>query len=566
MELGMVADGGGIKSYGGYLFEMAITGEYPSYTKVLRAVSTAKIQQSKPGETVNWDKDVKIVDKLGGTDFEVDTTKTPPVMLYAVEMENGDKGYIEIQLPDGKLPNLDWMQDYPAAADPSVFKKTPHAINEITIDQTNGDRYYTSGSILMIETKGTVYQFPPEILPQSIKTISPLQSGGVYIITTGSKIPTIILPKGQTPPGDLGVLLYDGQASALLEAQGIPFDVYTSLDFPLDETIEGCVSTTKEYEPPPPNPCEDKTCDDINACTKNECNDATGECMYPPVIDGTPCDDGNPKTENDACKSGECTGTPIDPCKNKPCDDGNSCTTDGCDSTTGNCTHKADQTGKACDDGDPKTINDECVADKCVGDPIPPPDNPPDTPPDNPPPPDEAPDEQPDASEGTLPEYEPEQEPDNGPEGTDTPDAYEGANDIDTPDNSPDQPASDEAAAPEADETPESDEAPESDKGPEKAEPIEDVQFPDRTPDLSEPTEDSGHPDVPQDKGTPDIPPQQDQGPTDPEVTKPPKSGGGCNSNNSPTGNPETLFGIAALGAAFAATRRRVKSLFQRIE
>ncbi|MFN8357667.1 MAG: T9SS type A sorting domain-containing protein [Spirosomataceae bacterium] len=45
--------------------------------------------------------------------------------------------------------------------------------------------------------------------------------------------------------------------------------------------------------------------------------------------DGTPCDDGNKCTQNDACQSGVCVGTA------KTCDDINACTIDSCDPATG---------------------------------------------------------------------------------------------------------------------------------------------------------------------------------------------------------------------------------------
>jgi hypothetical protein len=52
-------------------------------------------------------------------------------------------------------------------------------------------------------------------------------------------------------------------------------------------------------------------------------------CAFP---DGTPCDDGNACTVNDAYQGGQCTGAPAS------CDDGNPCTDDSCDAV-GGCKH-----------------------------------------------------------------------------------------------------------------------------------------------------------------------------------------------------------------------------------
>ena len=51
-----------------------------------------------------------------------------------------------------------------------------------------------------------------------------------------------------------------------------------------------------------------KTCDDLNECTDDSCNPATGDCQN---IDNTdPCDDGYACTGNDQCSGGTCTGDP----------------------------------------------------------------------------------------------------------------------------------------------------------------------------------------------------------------------------------------------------------------
>ena len=102
-------------------------------------------------------------------------------------------------------------------------------------------------------------------------------------------------------------------------------------------------------------------CADADACTADVCDAATGTCSHPPIQ----CDDGNPCTI-DMCGDGTCTSTPVigaacdtgnlcmtggtcqtDPFTGAPacvaqpvnCDDGDACTGDSCDPTTGGCMH-----------------------------------------------------------------------------------------------------------------------------------------------------------------------------------------------------------------------------------
>src|SRR5262249_19196547 len=64
-----------------------------------------------------------------------------------------------------------------------------------------------------------------------------------------------------------------------------------------------------------------RTCDDGNPCTDDFCNSSTGGCFV--EFNSTPCDDFNPCTDYDHCQFGSCQGTP----NTNPCDDGNPCTT-----------------------------------------------------------------------------------------------------------------------------------------------------------------------------------------------------------------------------------------------
>ncbi|MBI5607274.1 MAG: lamin tail domain-containing protein [Deltaproteobacteria bacterium] len=72
------------------------------------------------------------------------------------------------------------------------------------------------------------------------------------------------------------------------------------------------------------------TCDDDNACTQDACDKVTG-CTH--TATQATCDDKDPCTDNDACSTGVCKGTPAD------CNDENVCTTDACVPGAG-CTYK----------------------------------------------------------------------------------------------------------------------------------------------------------------------------------------------------------------------------------
>jgi hypothetical protein len=96
-------------------------------------------------------------------------------------------------------------------------------------------------------------------------------------------------------------------------------------------------------------------CDDSNPCTEDSCDPSSGVCVHR-VVDA-PCSDGNACTSNDRCVSGTCTPGPP-----TICDDGNSCTADACSSFSG-CVHTP-LTGP-CDDGNSCTTGDTCVNGVC---------------------------------------------------------------------------------------------------------------------------------------------------------------------------------------------------------
>jgi Tol biopolymer transport system component len=127
----------------------------------------------------------------------------------------------------------------------------------------------------------------------------------------------------------------------------------------------------------PPN------CDDLNPCTTDGCDSASG-CFNNPNTD--PCDDGDLCTTGDTCGGGSCTGTPV-PCTDgnacngleacdpgtglclggvpPNCDDGNACTDDGCDSASG-CFHTIND-ANPCDDANACTSPDACTGGVCGG-------------------------------------------------------------------------------------------------------------------------------------------------------------------------------------------------------
>src|SRR5207245_2006933 len=91
-----------------------------------------------------------------------------------------------------------------------------------------------------------------------------------------------------------------------------------------------------------------------------------GKCVVRPALDCPPCDDGNACT-SDTCdpSTGTCGHAPI------VCDDANPCTTDTCDPAIG-CVFDPLSAGTSCDDGNACTAGDVCDdAARCAGTPEP---------------------------------------------------------------------------------------------------------------------------------------------------------------------------------------------------
>lgn len=98
-------------------------------------------------------------------------------------------------------------------------------------------------------------------------------------------------------------------------------------------------------------------CSDGNPCTADSCSD-NGVCVHTPD-DSATCDDADACTKNERCVGGQCTGG-----ARVHCDDDNVCTDDTCEPTSG-CVHTPN--AAPCDDGDLCTQGDTCVTGTCSG-------------------------------------------------------------------------------------------------------------------------------------------------------------------------------------------------------
>jgi len=151
---------------------------------------------------------------------------------------------------------------------------------------------------------------------------------------------------------------------------------------------------------------DEKTCDDENICTADQCAPAKSEagpdgCVHI-ALDGGLCGDGDPCTAKDKCVGGKCKGTPSkqlcdcftnadctdknggDLCKGTwICDDSDNtckhehnavkceqpkdpCTKSVCVAKAGKCVTEPAKDGTTCDDGDLCSIGDACDGGKCV--------------------------------------------------------------------------------------------------------------------------------------------------------------------------------------------------------
>ncbi len=108
--------------------------------------------------------------------------------------------------------------------------------------------------------------------------------------------------------------------------------------------------------------CCDQACEGAcQACTKAKGASADGTCTG---LSGVKCDDGTACTENDVCDQGVCRGT----ARSCPA---TACRLEGiCDFHAGGCVQAPGPDGVACDDSNPCTFQDACKAGQCTGSPV----------------------------------------------------------------------------------------------------------------------------------------------------------------------------------------------------
>ncbi len=95
-----------------------------------------------------------------------------------------------------------------------------------------------------------------------------------------------------------------------------------------------------------------------DSCHVGNC--LNGMCEKAAANDGSPCDDGQYCTENDACQGGACVGG-----SQKFCPSPDGCHVGACDEAKKACGSAAGNDGAACDDGDPCTYSGKCSGGSC---------------------------------------------------------------------------------------------------------------------------------------------------------------------------------------------------------
>jgi len=98
-------------------------------------------------------------------------------------------------------------------------------------------------------------------------------------------------------------------------------------------------------------------CKDGNPCTSNLCTN--GRCQFVPFADGSACSDGNACTTSDRCSAGRCVGA-----ETTTCPVPGACAVGRCDAALG-CVSDRVPDGTPCDDGNACTRNDACSAGVC---------------------------------------------------------------------------------------------------------------------------------------------------------------------------------------------------------
>ena len=106
-------------------------------------------------------------------------------------------------------------------------------------------------------------------------------------------------------------------------------------------------------------------CDGGNQCTQGgSCDPATGQCTASvPLPNGASCDDGNLCTRADSCQDGQCVGANPVLCPTAgPCE-----LVLACDPALGRCPITLKPEGSWCDDLNPCTIDELCRSGMCLG-------------------------------------------------------------------------------------------------------------------------------------------------------------------------------------------------------
>jgi hypothetical protein len=91
-----------------------------------------------------------------------------------------------------------------------------------------------------------------------------------------------------------------------------------------------------------------------------------GVCSHPQRADGSACDDGDDRTTSDSCSRGRCRGVDLCVTNGVLCLPTDQCHDVG-DCYQGNCTNPILPDQSPCDDQDPKTDNDMCFQGVCMG-------------------------------------------------------------------------------------------------------------------------------------------------------------------------------------------------------
>jgi hypothetical protein len=135
-----------------------------------------------------------------------------------------------------------------------------------------------------------------------------------------------------------------------------------------DGDVDCAKTKTVDVQCPGLSPCQAAGpgfCDDGNDCTSDVCNDSTGVavCSNPPLGAGTTCTSAAPPAQCDG--AGNCVSSDCNDPSAPPCDDGNECTIDSC-APAGSCVFTPN-TGANCAGGTGTCQASGACQDNCVG-------------------------------------------------------------------------------------------------------------------------------------------------------------------------------------------------------